>query len=64
MTQAPLARAGTTEGMANGFLYLGSDELSYMTGADLLIDGGCGPPLEQSHLSTYTAECCSDNRAV
>lgn len=38
--QAPLAREGTTQDMANGFLYLGSNDSAYMTGADLLIDGG------------------------
>ena len=38
--QAPLARAGTPGDMANGFLFLGSDDSSYMTGSDLLIDGG------------------------
>ncbi len=38
--QAPLARAGTTQDMANGFLFLASNDSSYMTGADLLIDGG------------------------
>lgn len=36
----PLLRLGTAEEMANGALFLASDESSFMTGADLLIDGG------------------------
>jgi NAD(P)-dependent dehydrogenase (short-subunit alcohol dehydrogenase family) len=35
-----LNRLGTTEEMAAGALFLASDESSFMTGADLLLDGG------------------------
>ncbi|WP_428331379.1 SDR family oxidoreductase [Mucilaginibacter sp.] len=36
----PMKRAGTVEEMAKGFLFLASDDSSYMTGGDLLLDGG------------------------
>ncbi len=36
----PMARPGTPEEMANGCLYLASDEASYCTGSVLVIDGG------------------------
>ncbi|MEM6582965.1 MAG: SDR family oxidoreductase, partial [Pseudomonadota bacterium] len=39
-SQAPLARAGKTQDMANAALFLGSDDSTYMTAADLLVDGG------------------------
>lgn len=35
-----LKRGGTVEEMANGFLFLASADSSYMTGGDLLLDGG------------------------
>lgn len=36
----PMARAGTPEEMANGCLFLASDEASYCNGTILVIDGG------------------------
>jgi NAD(P)-dependent dehydrogenase (short-subunit alcohol dehydrogenase family) len=36
----PMKRFGTVEEIAYGMLYLASDEASYVTGADLVIDGG------------------------
>lgn len=39
-SQAPLARAGTTQDMANAALFLASEDSTYMTAADLLVDGG------------------------
>ena len=35
-----LKRGGTVEEMAKGFLFLASDDSSYMTGGDLTLDGG------------------------
>ena len=40
MQRLPLKRVGTTEDIAFGVLYLASDESSYVTGAELVIDGG------------------------
>ena len=38
---APMGRYGKPEEVAFGALYLASDESSYVTGAELVIDGGC-----------------------
>ena len=38
--RVPLDRAGQEEDIANGALFLASDASSYMTGAELVIDGG------------------------
>ncbi len=40
MQRLPLKRIGTTEDIAYGVLYLASDESSFVTGAELVIDGG------------------------
>ncbi len=36
----PIGRVGTPEDIANGVLYLASDEASFVTGIELIIDGG------------------------
>lgn len=36
----PLGRLGTTQDMANACLFLLSDEASYVTGTELIVDGG------------------------
>lgn len=36
----PIKRLGTSEEMAEGFLYLASDDSKYMIGGELLLDGG------------------------
>ncbi len=38
--QIPLGRVGTTEDISYGALFLASDESSFMTGSELVIDGG------------------------
>jgi cyclopentanol dehydrogenase len=38
--RTPLGRIGTTEDIAYGVLYLASDESSFVTGSELVIDGG------------------------
>jgi 3alpha(or 20beta)-hydroxysteroid dehydrogenase len=40
LRRIPLGRIGTVEDVAYGVLYLASDESSYVTGSELVIDGG------------------------
>ena len=40
LTQGALNRLGTPEDIANGVLFLASDESSFMTGSEMVIDGG------------------------
>ena len=40
LKKVPLGRIGTPEDVAYGVLYLASDESSYVTGSELVIDGG------------------------
>jgi NAD(P)-dependent dehydrogenase (short-subunit alcohol dehydrogenase family) len=37
---APMKRMGTAEEVANGVIFLASDQASFITGAELAIDGG------------------------
>jgi 3(or 17)beta-hydroxysteroid dehydrogenase len=40
LAQHPIGRLGRPEDIANGVVYLASDESAFMTGAELVIDGG------------------------
>jgi len=40
ITRTPLGRLGTADDIAYGMLYLAADESAYVTGAELVIDGG------------------------
>ena len=40
LSRVPLGRLGTPEDIAYGVLYLSSDESSFVTGSELVIDGG------------------------
>ena len=40
VSRVPLGRIGQTKDVAYGVLYLASDESSFITGAELVIDGG------------------------
>ena len=36
----PLGRLGTPQDVANAFLFLASEEASYITGTTIIVDGG------------------------
>jgi NAD(P)-dependent dehydrogenase (short-subunit alcohol dehydrogenase family) len=40
IAQTPLGRMGTPEEVANCCLFLASDESSFVTGSELIVDGG------------------------
>ena len=40
LSKLPLGRIGTPADIAYGVLYLASDESSFVTGSELVIDGG------------------------
>ena len=40
IARTPLGRLGSADDIAYGMLYLASDESAYVTGAELVIDGG------------------------
>ena len=40
VSQVPLARLGVTKDIAAAVLYLASDDSSYITAIDLVVDGG------------------------
>ena len=40
IARTPMGRMGTPEEVAQGCLFLASDESSFVTGSELVIDGG------------------------
>jgi 3-oxoacyl-[acyl-carrier protein] reductase len=44
----PVGRNGQPEDIANAFLFLASEEASFLTGQTILIDGGVSLSLTQS----------------
>jgi NAD(P)-dependent dehydrogenase (short-subunit alcohol dehydrogenase family) len=42
MNMIPIGRLAEAVEVANAAVFLGSDQSSYVTGADLMVDGGVG----------------------
>jgi NAD(P)-dependent dehydrogenase (short-subunit alcohol dehydrogenase family) len=40
LSRVPMRRAGLVDEIVSGVIYLASDESSYVTGTELVIDGG------------------------
>ena len=40
MSRHPIGRLGTPDDIANGIVFLASDDAGFMTGAGLVVDGG------------------------
>ena len=40
LSRVPMGRLGTADEIAMGILFLASDESSFMTGSELVMDGG------------------------
>lgn len=45
LVHIPMGRFGEAEEIAKAALFLASDDSSFMTGAELLIDGASPPPM-------------------
>ena len=53
---APLGRKGVVEDLTGLYVYLASDESSYMTGQALTVDGGITAGYSQALLGAVAAE--------